>query len=59
MTFGHGFLGISRAHIVSFIGAFCGGCAISLICNETFFQALLFAINLLWSKTLSGMCNGK
>jgi hypothetical protein len=47
MTFDHRVLDISRAHIVSFMGAFVEGVA-SLVCNATFFQALLFSINLLW-----------
>jgi hypothetical protein len=58
MTFGHGVLDISRAHIVSFMGAFVEGVLHPrLQCN--IFPSPLFAINLLWSKTLSAMCNGK
>jgi hypothetical protein len=39
-TLGHGVLDISRAHIVSFMGAFVEGALHAFICNATFFQAL-------------------
>jgi hypothetical protein len=39
-TFGHGVLDISRAHIVSFMGAFVEGVLHPFVCNATFFQAL-------------------
>ena len=42
ITFGHGVLDISRAHIVSFMGAFVEGELHSFICNATFFQSLYF-----------------
>jgi hypothetical protein len=41
-TFGHGVIDISRAHIVSFMGAFMEGALHLFICNATFFQALYF-----------------
>ena len=41
-TFGHGVLDISRAHIVSFMGAFVEGVLYPFVCNETFFQTLYF-----------------
>jgi hypothetical protein len=50
MNFGHGVLDISRAHIVSFMGAFVEGVLHPSFANATFFQSLLFSINLLWSK---------
>jgi hypothetical protein len=39
-TLGHGVLDISRAHIVSFMGAFVEGALHPFFCNSTFFQAL-------------------
>jgi hypothetical protein len=58
MTFRHGVLEISKAHIVSFMGAFVEGVLHPCLqCN--LFPSPLFAINLLWFKTLSVMCNGK
>jgi hypothetical protein len=39
-TFGHGFLNIPRAHIVSFMGAFVEGVLHPFVCNATSFQAL-------------------
>jgi hypothetical protein len=40
MTFGHGVPDISRAHIVSFMGAFMEGVMHSFVWNATFSQAL-------------------
>jgi hypothetical protein len=56
-TFGNGVLDISRAHIVSFMGAFVEGVLHPFICNATFFQALYLSLFMVW--TLSSMCNGK
>jgi hypothetical protein len=39
-TLGHGVLAISRAHIVSFMGAFVEGALHPFFCNATFFKAL-------------------
>ena len=41
-------LDISRAHIVSFMGAFVEGVLHPFICNATFFQALYFPLIFLW-----------
>jgi hypothetical protein len=40
VPFGHGVLDISRAYIVSFMGAFVEGALHPFVCNATFFQAL-------------------
>jgi len=45
-TLGHGVLDISKAHIVSFMGAFAEGVLHPFICNATFFQALCFTFSL-------------
>ena len=58
-TLGHGFLNISRVHIVSFMGAFVEGALHSFVCNATFFQALYFPFFSFMIRTLSAMCNGK
>jgi hypothetical protein len=50
MNFGHGVLDISRDHIVLFMGAFMEGVLHPSFENATFFQYLIFSINLLWSK---------
>jgi hypothetical protein len=50
MTFGHGVLDISKAHIVLFMGAFVEAVLYPSFAIKTSFQALLFSINLLWSK---------
>jgi hypothetical protein len=46
--FGHGVLDISRAHIVSFMGAFVEGVLCPLQCN--IFPSPLFAFHFLWSE---------
>jgi hypothetical protein len=58
MTFGYGVFDISRAHIVSFMGAFVES-VLHPCLQRNLFPSPLFAINLLWSKTLSVICNGK
>jgi hypothetical protein len=49
-TFGHGVFDISRAHIVSFMGAFVEGVLHPFVCNATFFQALYLPFIFLWSE---------
>jgi len=55
--FGHGVPDISRAHIVSFMGAFVEGVLHPFICNETFSQVLYLSFFFM-IRTLSAMCNG-
>jgi hypothetical protein len=54
ITLEHGVLDISRAHIVSFMGAFVEGALHPLVCNSTFFQALHLPFFMV--RTLSAMC---
>jgi hypothetical protein len=57
-TFGHGALDISRAHIVSFMGAFVEGVLHPFICNATFYQAII-CFSFFMVRTSSTLCNGK
>jgi hypothetical protein len=58
MNFGHGVVDMSRDHIVLFMYAFVEGVMHPSFAMKPFSKPFI-STNLLWSKTLSAMCNGK
>jgi hypothetical protein len=58
MTFGHGVLDISRAHIVSSMGEFVEGVLHPSFAMQHFSKPFI-CLSFIMVRTLSAMCNGK